>query len=236
MPRTLKNRYMRGEKRWALGLVSVGSLCGLMLSFASAPAHADPELLIFDQTTDTILGTFPSTDPVTGTVDGVTYSISGTVAQLSGGPQLDLNFQLSGTASSALTLDALYVDTDAGTGLASFVSYGSVSGNFSTDSFYTGTATESLSDVNVLAQFLGQNPAPFTSLTEGPVSSSSTISGAWDLGVLDQFVFGAGDSGQQSGDILVAEVPEPTTFALFGASLLGLALFLGRRRLPVPNV
>jgi hypothetical protein len=88
-----------------------------------------------------------------------------------------------------------------------------------------------LSSYDILAQFINELPATDPGLISGgPVYSTSTLSGEWDLGILDQFDIAAGASGTQSLDVTVGEVPEPTTFALFGAGLLGCALFVGRRR------
>lgn len=223
-----RTRTMRGA------FAALAPICALTaIGAASTPAHATAYLVVCDETN-------PSS-PVCSSQSGsnaLVYSGSlgnwgltvdtGSYSNTASGPELDLSFVGMGSNPPASTLDVFYGVTGfTGSGSMNFLtSVGGTGDSGLTGDFVSGWAPSDLSSVNPLADFTGLTGLPYGDSSLSQISTT----GSYDLGLLAQLNLSSSASGYLSGDLNLHEVPEPASFALFGAGLLGCVLLLPRRR------
>lgn len=241
-------------KRWSLGFAAAAPACGLMLAAVTAPASATAYLDVYDTNTGTYLcNDVSATDAAltcNGSIGSWTFTVDSGIDGSSGSlGKIDLDFDGIGTAPPSDQLDLLYfVDDLTGTGTTSFMTTlggtadSGVSGDFESAFYNVDDPTTPVGD------FCGQTgPVLYGVATQistfcdqtGSFSGSQykggyPITGPYELGLLADLNLTNATNGIISGDFEVAQVPvpEPATLALFGAGLLGCALFLRRRRVP----
>lgn len=240
-----------GTKKWSLGLAAAAPACGLMLATFAAPANATAYLEVYDSQTGTAVcnQSSPTDAPLVCDATSGTGSWSVTVdTGLDGSSstlgKVDLSFDAMGTAPPADNLYLLYyVDDLTGNGATNFVTtLGGTADSGLLGNFASGYSTGASSELPA-SDFCGQTGPDFGTSTSlatfcnetgafsgSQYSSGNSITGPYQLGLVADLDLMSGTDGTISGDIEVAQVPEPATFALFGAGLLGCALFLRRRR------
>jgi PEP-CTERM motif len=223
----------RTNKRWGAG-AAFGPVCTLIaMAAAVAPAHATAYLVVCDESNPSspVCSTQLGSNALvySGTLGNWSLTVdTGSYSNTASGPELDLSFVGIGSNPPASTLDVFYGVTGfTGTGSMDFLtSVGGTGDSGLSGDFISGWAPSDLSSVNPLADFTGLTGLPYG---DSELSQISTT-GSYDLGLLAQVNLNSNSSGYLSGDLNLQEVPEPASFALFGAGLLGCALFLPRRR------
>ena len=214
-----------------MGLAGVASACGLALAISSAPANATAYLRVCDITTGTCNNqSGADASPLSYVGPLGDWNLTVAVGSSPGSqslPQLDLTFgaQSIGRAMQDQQLEIVYYIDDAiGAGNLTFLT--TVGGTDSPGASGTYLSATQQGTFNPLSQFSSSSASfNFSGL------ATQDLVGSYDLGMIVDLFDLKGTVGGVTGDMNI-RVPEPGTIALFGAALLGCALFLRRRRLP----
>jgi|SRR5579862_5749804 len=226
---------MKRSNRW-LGAAPLGSVVGLLLATSGTPVQAGPSLTV----TDPGCGSWTIAEGSPGNFDGSVAGcgwtlnvVAGVTMPASGGtvnePAMDLTLQGSGNFSKTAS-SVVVTFTDPGP----YNGHGDTAFNTTLSGTIIGkgacTWDQSATTAGALT---GLGPACGTSNKVGTpfgLSGSDVQDETGPYGIsLTAWLSGTGTDFSVD-DALTGSVPEPATFALFGAGLLGCALWLRRRR------
>lgn len=209
------------KRKTSVGIVALGSACGLLLALSTAPAQANAILTVSDGTNSEtltsngsgMLAFYSATDP--------SWSSSSSWEVLVGGVGVinpaDLHLSVFGSGVGTLSISFLE-NGFTGSGPTQFVS--SVGGDVGTSG---SISVQTETTQGALASLGPWGAGAFSD----SVSDTQTISGSYGIEIIGNISQNA--PGASSFDANV-QVPEPAALSMLGAGVLGMLLITLRRK------